>query len=149
MDEIEKKARELLAAELNPFDARQIRQGHTPARCVAALRAVIAALSAAPQDGYKAAYDEWMDKTEWVQKSATVAELGMHRADVLRMRIEALQVPDGWVLVPVEPTDEMSWAGTDIEVGYPTWAGSRDSCTGEEARAIWKAMLAAKPETHA
>lgn len=107
MNDIEKRAREILAAELNQFDAMQIRQGHTPARCVAALRAVIAALSAAPQ------------------------------------------VPDGWVLVPVEPTGGMSSAATDIEVGYPTWDGSKDSFTEGEAKAIWKAMLAAKPDPHA
>ncbi|MFN3375602.1 MAG: DUF4406 domain-containing protein [Burkholderiaceae bacterium] len=34
---------------------------------------------------------EWLDKTEWVQKTATAQELGKHRADVLRLRIEALE----------------------------------------------------------
>lgn len=34
---------------------------------------------------------EWLDKTDWVQKSSTVQELGMHRADVLRKRIQALE----------------------------------------------------------
>ncbi|WOB24763.1 MULTISPECIES: hypothetical protein [Xanthomonas] len=58
---------------------------------VAAAHALLAALSHGTQDQYKAAYEEWMDKTEWVQKSATYKELGMHRADVLRVRIEALQ----------------------------------------------------------
>lgn len=36
------------------------------------------------------ALDEWMEKTHWVQDTAQVPELGMHRADVLRARIEAL-----------------------------------------------------------
>ena len=38
-----------------------------------------------------AAYHEWQDKTEWVQKTAQPSEMGMHRADVLRQRIEALE----------------------------------------------------------
>lgn len=38
---------------------------------------------------YKEAYLEFIDKTEWVR--AEVKELGMHRADILRERIEALQ----------------------------------------------------------
>lgn len=37
------------------------------------------------------AYQEWSEKTEWVQQTATAQELGMHRADVLKARIERLQ----------------------------------------------------------
>ncbi|WP_329768847.1 hypothetical protein [Stenotrophomonas maltophilia] len=59
--------------------------------------------------------------------------------------ISSLSPPDGWVLVPVEPTDDMVWAPSDVEVGYPTWAGSRDGCTTDEAKAIWASMLAARP----
>ena len=33
---------------------------------------------------------EWLEKTEWVQQTGTPAELGMHRADVLRARIDSL-----------------------------------------------------------
>jgi len=33
----------------------------------------------------------WHEKTEWVQETAYPEELGMHRADVLRQRIERLQ----------------------------------------------------------
>ena len=40
---------------------------------------------------YKAAYDEWLAKTQWVQDTVKAGELGRHRADVLRMRIEALE----------------------------------------------------------
>ena len=42
-------------------------------------------------DLYKAAYDKWQEKTEWVQQTATYDELGMHRADALRKRIEQLE----------------------------------------------------------
>jgi hypothetical protein len=34
---------------------------------------------------------QWLDKTDWVQQTAEVNELGMHRADVLRQRIERLK----------------------------------------------------------
>lgn len=37
------------------------------------------------------AFDVWLEKTEWVQKTIQVGELGMHRADVLRQRIEKLE----------------------------------------------------------
>ena len=42
-------------------------------------------------DLYKAAYDKWQEKTEWVQQTATYDELGMHRADVLKKRIDELE----------------------------------------------------------
>ena len=37
------------------------------------------------RDNFKMAYNEWMDKTEWMGKPS-VKELGMHRADVLHKR---------------------------------------------------------------
>lgn len=40
---------------------------------------------------FKDAYDAWQEKTEWVQDTAAAGELGKHRADVLRERIEKLQ----------------------------------------------------------
>ena len=42
-------------------------------------------------DKYKEAYLEYHHKTEWVQETGTAKEWGMHRADILRERIEALQ----------------------------------------------------------
>lgn len=39
------------------------------------------------RDNYKLACDEWQDKTDWVQQTALPGELGKHRADVLRDRI--------------------------------------------------------------
>ena len=42
-------------------------------------------------DQYKAAFDEWHEKTEWVQETAHWSELGKHRADVLKKRIETLE----------------------------------------------------------
>lgn len=37
---------------------------------------------------YKVAWTEYNDRTEWVQQTAKPKELGMHRADILRQRIE-------------------------------------------------------------
>lgn len=39
---------------------------------------------------FEVAYNDWQAKTDWVQESAKPHELGRHRADVLRARIEAL-----------------------------------------------------------
>lgn len=50
-----------------------------------------AALMRARMERLEAALDEWASKTDWAQKSAQVHELGLHRADVLRTRIERLQ----------------------------------------------------------
>lgn len=36
------------------------------------------------------AWTVWQQKTEWVQESAQPHELGLHRADVLRGRIDTL-----------------------------------------------------------
>ena len=38
------------------------------------------------------ALDEWFEKTDWVQATIQVKELGMHRADILRQRIEELEM---------------------------------------------------------
>ena len=37
----------------------------------------------------EAALRDWSDKTEWVQQTSLPKELGFHRADVLRQRIES------------------------------------------------------------
>lgn len=38
---------------------------------------------------YEEAFQEWNEKTEWIQKSAQSDEIGMHRADVFRKRYSA------------------------------------------------------------
>ena len=47
---------------------------------------------AQPEPNYKKALEVWLDKTEWVQETVKPHELGMHRADVLKQRIEATLV---------------------------------------------------------
>lgn len=37
---------------------------------------------------FEMAYHEWLDKTEWVQADMTPTELGMHRADIIRTRVD-------------------------------------------------------------
>jgi hypothetical protein len=39
---------------------------------------------------HELAHKIWLEKTEWVHETAQPQELGMHRADVLRQRIERL-----------------------------------------------------------
>lgn len=40
---------------------------------------------------YRKSWYEWSEKTDWVQETAQAKELGMHRADILRKRIEDLE----------------------------------------------------------
>ena len=47
------------------------------------------------------------------------------------------KVPDGWKLVPVAPTSEMTSAG-NAELAYDCCSGTADE--------VWPAMLAAAPE---
>jgi hypothetical protein len=55
---------------------------------VEAITAIKEAL-AESEPNYKKALEVWLDKTEWVQETVKPHELGMHRADVLKQRIEA------------------------------------------------------------
>ena len=57
-----------------------------PAASIALLNEAANAL-----EGLKFAHDEWVTKTEWVQSTSQVSELGMHRADVLKQRITLLE----------------------------------------------------------
>ena len=45
------------------------------------------------QPDYEKAYLVWQEKTEWVQETVKPHELGMHRADVLKQRIEETAQP--------------------------------------------------------
>jgi len=52
---------------------------------------------AQPEPNYKKALEVWLDKTEWVQETVKPHELGMHRADVLKQRIEEASPQHTWV----------------------------------------------------
>jgi hypothetical protein len=57
-------------------------------------------------------------------------------------------VPDGWKLVPIEPTDAMCDA-PEVEVGLHSWDHSRDRATWSECHDIYKAMIAVAPAPEA
>lgn len=40
---------------------------------------------------YETGFNEWIDKSEWARKGATAKELGLHLADVIKMRYDQLQ----------------------------------------------------------
>jgi hypothetical protein len=82
------------------------------------------------EPNYKKALEVWLDKTEWVQETVKPHELGMHRADVLKQRIEeALAQP------------EQDCIGRERAVGYReghraalaqrTWVGLTDEDKSE------------------
>ena len=48
------------------------------------------------------AYQVWSNKTEWVQGTGDGSELGMHIADVLKQRIERLQLSNTELLKALE-----------------------------------------------
>lgn len=80
----------------NEEDARRAKALHpgtdykrAPYVRAAALSAVTAERDSLLQ--FKAAHLEWHEKTEWVQETAQVHELGKHRADVLKDRIDQLR----------------------------------------------------------
>jgi hypothetical protein len=68
---------------------------------VEAITAIKEAL-AQTEPNYKKALEAWLDKTEWVQETVKPHELGMHRADVLKQRIE-------------EASPQRTWVGLDEE----------------------------------
>lgn len=59
----------------------------------------------------------------------------------------ALTPPDGYVVVPVEPTESMIDSAMDQPVGA-CWnhQGDRDDASSDDARRVWAAMIAARPE---
>jgi hypothetical protein len=59
------------------------------------------------EPNYKKALEVWLDKTEWVQETVKPHELGMHRADVLKQRIEEASPQRTWVGLTDE--DDIDW----------------------------------------
>lgn len=67
--------------------------------------------------------------------------------------VEAVAVPQGWKLVPLEPTEEMIEAGKDVKrrrllasVKAIQAGEDPDELSGKTAGAEYRAMLAASPE---
>ncbi len=132
MDAIEKRARELLAAEWErdgyPASARQIREGKAP-EVGKAVAAIIAALT--PPEGSDQSLLELAATFETCipfLPSAGQKNIGKAVAQLRNMAM-------GYVLVPVKPTEEMKRAFS----GYRPIGSASFACRYEE-------MLAARPE---
>ncbi|MCZ7839666.1 hypothetical protein LRB91_12670 [Leclercia adecarboxylata] len=72
---------------------------------------------------------------------------GTPATDAFLAEVRASAIPEGYVLVPVEPTAEMcdvKHVGVDVYTGIA--ADEYYSIGGEDAAKVWKAMLAAAPQ---
>lgn len=58
-------------------------------------------------ESFKTSYMEWSDKTDWVQATAQPLELGKHRADVLRERIEKLKHENAGLMTGYEAYEQV------------------------------------------
>ncbi|MBX8528536.1 ead/Ea22-like family protein [Pseudomonas cichorii] len=67
---------------------------------------------AAERDQFKAAHLEWIEKTEWVQKSVKAPELGKHRADVINQRFEQLKTENEALRKDAERLDRLDKEGS-------------------------------------
>ena len=82
----------------------------------------------------------------WLRTYADSYEGSAVHRDIMRLAADALsqpeerQAPNGWVLVPIEPTDDMMSAGAAKIIG----CNSRSNISWQrEAKDAYKAMLAA------
>jgi hypothetical protein len=84
----------LEALEYMDVTAERYVDKQIPEKAITAIKEALAE----SEPNYKKALEVWLDKTEWVQETVKPHELGMHRADVLKQRIEeALAQPEhGW-----------------------------------------------------
>lgn len=55
---------------------------------------------------YEKALNEWLDKTEWIQATSRFSEFGMHRADVMRNRIEQADSRERYLSEKLEEKDK-------------------------------------------
>ena len=77
------------------FESQNKKSDVTRAKFEQLMEDAIKEALAQPELNYKKALEVWLDKTEWVQETVKPHELGMHRADVLKQRIEkALAQPE-------------------------------------------------------
>ena len=101
-----------------------------------------------------AALDEiaWSNNTRRQSDRADDARIVL-RAALEQSQVNSQEIPEGWKLVPVEPTDEMREAGKDAHYEAETRISDADawSLTGFAHRTvrasyIYRAMLAAAPQ---
>lgn len=63
-------------------------------------------------------FNAWLEKTKWVQETSQPGELGLHYADVVRTRIEALQVENARLSKENTYALEMASAALDVAKQY-------------------------------
>lgn len=144
MNDIEKRARELLAAEWSKlsFDApaEELISGcELPPVIAAGVRAIIAALTT--PDGWVRAVDRELVTAEIgvanPDDSFEVASQKLHELIMWHVKVATdPAVNGGFLLVPVEPTEEM------LVAGYG-WQSA-----GAYLEESWKAMVDARPEVN-
>ena len=88
----------LEALEYMDVTAERYVDKQIPEKAITAIKEALAE----SEPNYKKALEAWLDKTEWVQETVKPHELGMHRADVLKQRIE-------------EASPQRTWVGLDEE----------------------------------
>ena len=102
--------------------------------------------------------EQWIDNVmDEVRTYAIAYENGDE--DDVKLRALLLEVPDpeGWKLVPFEPTDKMRYAGMDesplcikrmydSKNGEPKYTGTLHGFSTEAVGDIFKAMIKASPE---
>ena len=57
-----------------------------------------------------------------------------------------MEIPEGWKLVPIEPTGDMLYAGSDNDVGGSCYSCSKWSASYTDCKNVYKSMLDASPE---
>lgn len=87
-------------------------------------------------------------KLEWLLglEKETLANMVLQQSKViekLQQAVKAQAVPEGWKLVPVEPTPEMMLHGSDCQ--HHAW-NDKECPMRNSRRSIWKHMCEAAPE---
>lgn len=99
----------------------------------------------------KLPFDQWLSQqtgTIDVECGCVMTEVFFHWLRVAYEAGNSPVIPDGWVMVPVEPTEEMCDVG---HIGIDVLTGVTDeneyySIDGEDAAKVYRAMIAAAPQ---
>jgi hypothetical protein len=151
---------EALRLALEALETLMIERGSIYDQAITAIKEALAQ----PEPNYKKALEVWLDKTEWVQETVKPHELGMHRADVLKQRIEATlaqpeQEPvawiwekeDGYTSIETHSLSDEDMKNVGVKIMKPlyttppqrTWTGLTDKDRFELAKAQygWEDLL--------
>ena len=101
---------EALKLALETLETLMIERGSIYDQAITAIKEALAQV----EPNYKKALEVWLDKTEWVQKTVKPHELGMHRADVLKQRIQEVSLQRTWVGI----TDEDQFEFAKAQYGW-------------------------------